>query len=88
MVTQTGNLGTAELVAGEKARPLALARWLRQWDLPLLDAQVSNPHLLGLGAMEMPRAQFVAQARALAAQAFDADAWRTLAPLPAIALLD
>ena len=60
----------------------------RQWDLPLLDAQVTNPHLLGLGAVEMPRAQFVAQARALAAQAFDAGAWRRFEPMPAIALLD
>jgi hypothetical protein len=36
----------------------------------------------------MPRAQFVAQARALAAQAFDAGAWRKLAPLPVTTLLD
>lgn len=28
MIAQTGKLGTAERVAGEKARPLALARWL------------------------------------------------------------
>lgn len=73
---------------GSKVALMALAHWLRQWDFPLLDAQVTNPHLLGLGAMEMPRAQFVAQAQALAAQAFDAGAWRKLVPLPVTTLLD
>ena len=73
---------------GSKVALMALAHWLRQWGFPLLDAQVTNPHLLGLGAVEIPRPQFVTQARALAAQAFDAGAWRTLPPLPATALLD
>jgi leucyl/phenylalanyl-tRNA--protein transferase len=73
---------------GSKVALMTLAHWLRQWDFPLLDAQVTNPHLLSLGAVEIPRAQFVAQAQALAAQAFDAGVWRTLAPLPATALLE
>ncbi len=73
---------------GSKVALMALARWLRQWRFPLLDAQVVNPHLLGLGAREIPRAQFVAHAQALSAQAFDADAWRILTPIPATALLD
>ena len=46
----------------------------------LLDAQVSNPHLLGLGARELPRDAFLAQVRTLAAQPCDPLRWRKVAP--------
>lgn len=72
---------------GSKVALMTLAHWLRQWGFPLLDAQVTNPHLLGLGAVEIPRGQFVGRARELAAQAVDAGIWRVLNPLPASALL-
>ncbi|MEO7072252.1 MAG: leucyl/phenylalanyl-tRNA--protein transferase [Rhodanobacter sp.] len=76
------------LPGGSKVALMALAHWLRQWGCPMLDAQVVNPHLLGLGAIETPRSRFVAEARLLATRPFDAGAWRMLAPLPATALLD
>ncbi|QWP75510.1 leucyl/phenylalanyl-tRNA--protein transferase [Lysobacter sp. K5869] len=52
---------------GSKAALAALARRLHGWGRPLLDAQVENPHLLSLGAVSMPRAQFLAEAAELAA---------------------
>jgi leucyl/phenylalanyl-tRNA--protein transferase len=64
---------------GSKLALVALAAWLREWGFPLLDAQVSNPHLLGLGAREIPREDFLAQARRLTAQAFDPVHWRKAA---------
>ncbi|MDN4481900.1 hypothetical protein QQX02_13295, partial [Demequina sp. EGI L300058] len=59
---------------------VALAALLREWGFPLLDAQVSNPHLLGLGARELPRDAFLAQVRTLAAQPCDPLRWRKVAP--------
>jgi len=52
---------------GSKVALAALARRLHGWGWPLLDAQVENPHLLSLGALSLPRAQFLAEASALAA---------------------
>jgi leucyl/phenylalanyl-tRNA--protein transferase len=46
---------------GSKVALLALCRALRNWDFPLLDAQVASDHLFTLGARELPRATFVAQ---------------------------
>ena len=61
---------------GSKLALVALAAMLREWGFPLLDAQVSNPHLLGLGAREIPREAFLAQVRQLAGQPFDPLHWR------------
>jgi leucyl/phenylalanyl-tRNA--protein transferase len=72
---------------GSKVALMALAALLRQWDCPLIDAQVSNPHLLGLGAVEMPRAVFLAQVNALTASACGAHAWQGFTPQPALAFL-
>ncbi|MCX7514208.1 leucyl/phenylalanyl-tRNA--protein transferase [Frateuria sp. STR12] len=60
---------------GSKLALVALATLLREWGFPLLDAQVSNPHLLGLGAREIPREAFLAQVRKLVAEPFDAAQW-------------
>ena len=38
---------------------VALCRQLQQWDFVLLDCQISNPHLLSMGAEEIPRAEFI-----------------------------
>lgn len=46
---------------GSKAALAALAYRLRQWGWPLIDAQVENPHLLRMGAVSMPRAEFLAR---------------------------
>jgi leucyl/phenylalanyl-tRNA--protein transferase len=37
---------------------VALCRQLQQWGFTLLDCQVSNPHLLSMGAKEVSRAEF------------------------------
>lgn len=44
---------------GSKIALIALARLLRGWEFPIIDAQVSNPHLLSLGAAEYSRARFL-----------------------------
>jgi len=44
---------------GSKVALAALAHRLRQWDWPLVDAQVENDHLLSLGAESWPREQFL-----------------------------
>jgi leucyl/phenylalanyl-tRNA--protein transferase len=41
-----------------KVALVALCQQLVQWDLTLLDAQVSNPHLLSMGAEEVSREEF------------------------------
>jgi len=37
---------------------VALCRQLHQWDFTLLDCQVSNPHLMSMGAQEISRKDF------------------------------
>ena len=37
---------------------VALCRQLQQWDYSLLDCQISNPHLLSMGAVDIPRVVF------------------------------
>jgi len=49
-----------------KAALFALARQMRGWDMPLIDAQVGNPHLDSLGAASWPRHRFIAAVDALA----------------------
>lgn len=53
---------------GSKVALIALAHQLAEWGCPLIDAQVSNPHLLGLDAVELPRDVFLRQLAALVAQ--------------------
>ncbi|MGN6655127.1 MAG: leucyl/phenylalanyl-tRNA--protein transferase [Rhodanobacter sp.] len=65
---------------GSKVALIALARLLHENGCPLLDAQVANAHTLGLGAFEMPRADYLAQAGALAAQAGRVGSWAGLGP--------
>ncbi|HJU07669.1 MAG TPA: leucyl/phenylalanyl-tRNA--protein transferase [Rhodanobacteraceae bacterium] len=48
---------------------IALCRTLHGWRFPLLDAQVPNPHLLRMGAVTLPRTDFLRQ-------------WRELTSLP------
>ncbi len=37
---------------------VALCRQLQQWDFTLLDCQISNPHLISMGAQDVPRKVF------------------------------
>lgn len=53
---------------GSKTALAALAYRLRQWGWPLIDAQVDNPHLLRMGAISMPRQDFLAMIAPLTAE--------------------
>lgn len=50
---------------GSRLALTALAGLLHELGFPWLDAQVANPHTLGLGAMQMPRAAFLQEVRRL-----------------------
>ena len=65
---------------GSKVALLALARALRDWDFPLLDAQVASPHLFTLGAIEIERTDFCARIADLTGRAGVEGAWRGVFP--------
>jgi leucyl/phenylalanyl-tRNA---protein transferase len=65
---------------GSKVALLALARALRDWGCPLLDAQVASPHLFTLGATEIGRGEFSARVAALTAQPGVSGTWRDAFP--------
>lgn len=48
---------------GSKVALATLARLLHDWGVPLLDAQVENPHLVRMGATQWPRGRFLAHIR-------------------------
>lgn len=45
-----------------------LMRLCQQWDIPLIDGQVENDHLKNLGAVTIPRSEFIAHLHHLAEQ--------------------
>lgn len=73
---------------GSKAALLGMCRWLHGHDAPLLDAQMTNAHLVRMGAREMPRADFLARIADLVDRPTD-ELWQVPpAPRPVAALLD
>jgi leucyl/phenylalanyl-tRNA--protein transferase len=60
---------------GSKVALAGMCQLLHRWGFPFLDAQVTNDHLLSMGAVEIPRRQFVAQARRLAAMPGMVGSW-------------
>ena len=58
----------------------ALAGTLWERGFPLIDAQVPNPHLLRMGAHDMPRARFLSELARLVAEAAPQDWPRTRTP--------
>lgn len=60
---------------------LALTCVLQQWGWPLLDAQVPNPHLFSMGAVMMPRAQYLHELKALQQAPPPIGSWRERWPL-------
>ncbi len=44
---------------------VGLCRQLEQWSFGLLDCQVTNPHLLSMGAVELPRTRFIQEIETL-----------------------
>lgn len=65
---------------GSKLALVALARLLHEMDFPLLDTQVANPHTLGLGAVEMPRAEFLRQVAQLTRKPGLVGSWAAFTP--------
>jgi leucyl/phenylalanyl-tRNA--protein transferase len=65
---------------GSKVALLALARALRDFGFPLLDAQVASPHLFTLGAVEIGRAAFSERVAALTAEKGLEGSWRDAFP--------
>ena len=61
---------------GSKLALMALAGQLRQWGFPLIDAQVTNPHLLSLGARELSREHFLAEVARLVMLPGQPGSWR------------
>ncbi len=62
---------------GSKVALAALARRLRDWGWPLLDAQVENPHLHALGGEAWPRARFMETVSRLVAEPGREGGWST-----------
>lgn len=60
---------------GSKVALLFLADRLRAWGWPLIDAQVRSEHLMTLGGIEIPRADFVARVASLAAADAPPGSW-------------
>jgi leucyl/phenylalanyl-tRNA--protein transferase len=48
----------SEAEDASKISLVALCRQLQRWDFSLLDCQISNPHLLSMGAEDISRAEF------------------------------
>ncbi|HJW06618.1 MAG TPA: leucyl/phenylalanyl-tRNA--protein transferase [Rhodanobacter sp.] len=65
---------------GSKLALVALARLLHEMGFPLLDTQVANPHTLGLGAVEMPRAEFLRQVAQLTRTPGLVGSWAAFTP--------
>ena len=65
---------------GSKIALVALARLLHEMDFPLIDTQVSNPHTLGLGAIDMPRGQFLQEVARLGHSPGRIGSWADLTP--------
>jgi leucyl/phenylalanyl-tRNA--protein transferase len=51
-----------------KVALVTLARQLERWQMPLIDCQMSTPHLASLGARDIPRADFLSEVRYLVQQ--------------------
>lgn len=60
-----------------KVALLALCRTIGNWGFSLLDAQVENPHLVSMGGVEMPRAQFVREVGLHVARPGIQGSWQT-----------
>lgn len=67
---------------GSKVALVCLGRLLRRWGFPWLDAQVGNPHLYRMGAVDMPRGTYLKYLETLSREAPAPDAFRLDAPVP------
>lgn len=65
---------------GSKVALAALAWLLRGWHWPLIDTQMTSPHLRSLGARELPRAAFIAHLDHACTAPGRVGNWAALAP--------
>jgi leucyl/phenylalanyl-tRNA--protein transferase len=65
---------------GSKAALIALCALLCERGYPLLDAQVTNPHLVSMGAVDILREDFLAQVDTLVSVKTVAGQWRDASP--------
>jgi len=61
---------------GSKIALVALAEQLRRWGFPMIDCQMRTPHLITLGAHDMPRRHFVRHVQRLVQQSAVPAPWR------------
>lgn len=66
---------------GSKLALLILGQLLQRWDFPLIDAQVTNNHLISLGAVEYPRDQFLRTVEQLTQLPGQPGSWERFTPL-------
>ena len=59
-----------------KVTLVTLARQLERWKMPVIDCQMSTPHLASLGARDVRRADFLAEVRYLVGQPTVPAPWR------------
>jgi leucyl/phenylalanyl-tRNA--protein transferase len=72
---------------GSKVALAALAQRLHEWEWPLVDAQVENPHLVAMGAEAWPREDFLRRIAPLVAAPEAPGPWRQrFGELPAAGL--
>ncbi len=64
-------------VDASKIAVVALCRQLQNWSFELLDCQVTNPHLISLGAVELPRTEFESRIAHLLAQSATPGSWQS-----------
>jgi len=55
----------SRMTDGSKIAIVGLARQLHRWGVPFIDCQVRSEHLVSLGAVELPRREFLRQVAAL-----------------------
>jgi leucyl/phenylalanyl-tRNA--protein transferase len=53
----------------------SLAERLKEWNFDLIDCQMNTPHLARLGAVEIPRAQFLKEVRESVAKEHSPNDW-------------
>lgn len=65
---------------GSKVALLGLADLLQRWGFPLIDAQVTNSHLMSLGAVEYPRGEFLRMVEQLVQVPGQPGSWQRFSP--------
>ncbi len=67
-----------------KVALVALSQQLARWDMPLIDCQVYSDHLASMGAIEIPREEFVSELSVLASHNTTAGKWTLDTDLPKV----